>query len=58
MIINYFKKKNNVIFYSIIFSTILFINFVYFYLNFNSSINVSDYAFNELFIKTKTLINI
>ena len=50
MIINYFKKKNNVIFYSIIFSTILFINFVYFYLNFNSSINVSDYAFNELFI--------
>ena len=43
------KKFNPYIFYVLLIFFIL-INFVYFYLNLTDNINVSNYAFNELFI--------
>ncbi len=43
------KKFNPYIFYVLLIFFIL-INFVYFYLNLTDNINVSSYAFNELFI--------
>ena len=50
MILKFLKEKNSAILFSIIFLTIIFINLVYFYLNLNSLIDTSEYAFNELFI--------
>ena len=49
MINMYIKDNNKIIFLSIL-SLFIFINTIYFYLNFYSLIAVHDYAFNELFI--------
>ena len=50
MIYKYLMDEDKVLTFSIIFLIIVFVNLVYFYLNFISSLNVSNYAFNELFI--------
>ena len=50
MILKFLNEKSSIMVFSILFLTIIFINLVYFYLNFNSLVDLSEYAFNELFI--------
>ena len=50
MIYKYFKENYNKITFLLIFSLFIFINFIYFYLNIFSLINIHNYSFNELFI--------
>ena len=44
------KEKIGKILYFLTFSFLILINFIYFYLHLTSNIEVSSYAFNELFI--------
>lgn len=48
--INKLIKNNNKIIYLLIFLFFVFVNTIYFYLNFYSLVTVHEYAFNELFI--------